>query len=247
LTRKERLVLALCVLPAIAVSAIESHVTPYLMSGSGQSSGAFFSGIGGRYAELGAASITDLGTWAPYYPTVLGGGGVEFSLSRGSFPLWKGPFAAVAGVEIGAWGGAVSGSTASGAAFASTQAGSFALSVRAAERFRFALWKGDVSIELGPFAAVNCLYFIKESISGINSAVSLPPNPADLVFAGAGLGLDYDLRFGPGLLRLGLRGDIALTPLASADGTLGDPIVFPWRALLLAGYDLPLGVHKGRI
>ena len=119
--------------------------------------------------------------------------------------------------------------------------------VRAAERFRFALWKGDVSIELGPFAAVNCLYFIKESISGINSAVSLPPNPADLVFAGAGLGFDYDLRFGPGLLRLGLRGDIALTPLASADGTLGDPIVFPWRALLLAGYDLPLGVHKGRI
>ena len=221
-------------------------VTPYLHIGSGQSSGSFFTGIGDRYAELGAASVTELGSSAPYYPILVGGGGVEFSVSHGVFLLWKTPFSMVAGIDVGAWGGAISGSTTSGAAFASTRAWAFALSIRADERYRFALGKGLFSIEIGPFVAVNCAYLVQESISAVNASALLWPALADLGFAGAGLGFDYGFSLGPGLLRLGLRGDVALTPLSSSDGALGSMIVYPWRALLRVGYELPLGIRRGK-
>ncbi len=237
----------ICVFSVSAATALGLSLTPYVQAGSGQASGSFLAERGAFYAELGAASYSMPGSSSPYYPILLGGLGVDFSLSRGAFFLWKAPLSFVAGLDAGAWGGAISGSTAAGAAFASTSARSIAVSLRADERYSFRLGSSTFSVELGPFVGANVGYLVQESISGVNSSAWLwPATLGDLAFAGAGLGFDYSIKFGRGRLSLGLRGDIVLTPLASADGAIGAEIVYPWRALGRVGYELPLGARKAK-
>jgi hypothetical protein len=230
----------------IVAFAVDVYLNPYIQVGSGQAEGSLFSGIGSRYAELGASSIAKLGSSAPWYPMVLGGIGIDLSLSRGPFFLWNGPLSFVVGLDADAWGGALSGTTASGLAFASTRARNIAVSVRVAERIRFPLGRGLLSLELGPFAAANFGYLIRESISGVTSTTWLSPTLVDLGFVGAGIGIDYGLRLGPGILELGLRGDLALTPTSSLEGALGAEMVYPWRVLVRAGYELPIGAKRVR-
>ncbi len=225
-------------------SALELGLTPYLQAGSGQAAGSLLSGRGDYYAELGASSYSTPGSSAPYYPILLGGLGVDLTFSRGAFLLWEGPFSFVAGLDVGAWGGAISGSTASGTAFASTQARSIAVSLSVAERYSYKLGDGVLSVKLGPFAGFTAGYLIQEYISGVTTTGWISPALVDLAFVGAGLGIDYSFRLGKGSLLLGLLGDIGLTPLASADGATGATIVYPWRALARVGYELPLNARK---
>jgi hypothetical protein len=246
--RRTGLASVLCLFSLTAASALDLGLYPYIEAGSGQASGSFLSGRGDFYSELGASSITQLGSSAPYYPILLGGLGVDLSLSGGDFLLWNGPFSFVTGMDVGSWGGAVSGKTAAdGTAFASTRARDIAFSIHVGERYRIALEpKGILSFDLGPFVGFNCAYFVQENISGIYSLSVLSPDLADLAFVGVGLGCDYGYELGPGLLTLGLRGDIALTPIASADGVVGGSIEYPWRVLVRAGYEIPLGQKKAK-
>ena len=244
MNKKVGMICVLCFFALFAASALDLYLTPYVQGGSGQASGSLLSGRGDFYAELGASSGTALGSSAPFYPILLLGAGVDLSLSQGKFFLWKGPLSFVAGLDAGEWGGAVSGSTAAGAAFASTRARSMAITLSADERISLNLGPGLFSFELGPFVGFNGGYLVQEAISGITSTTWLWPAFADIVFVGASLGFDYGFRLGPGRLRLGLRGDIGLTPLSSAAGALGAEIDYPWRAFARAGYDLPLGAKK---
>jgi hypothetical protein len=238
-------VFGLILFSLVAVSALDLNLCPYIEAGSGQATGSFLSGRGDFYAELGASSITQLGSSAPYYPILLGGLGLDLAFSRGAFFLWKEPFSFASGIDVGAWGGAIAGNTADGASFASTRARNIAVSLHADERYRFALGsKSALTVALGPFVGFNCAYFVQENISGIYSLTTLSPVLADLAFVGVGLGCDYGLKLGRGQLTLGLRGDIALTPISSSSGVLGASIEYPWRALVRAGYEIPIGAHK---
>lgn len=227
-------------------SALEVGLSPYAALGTGQASGSLFEGIGARYIELGSTSTTALGTYDSYYPLILGGGGIDLSLSQGSFFLWKGPLALFMGLDLGLRGGAVYGSTSAGTAFASASAMSLALSLKIGERYRLSLGPGFLSAELFPLVGFNFSYDVQEHISGVSTALSSQPDLAELLFVGAGLGLDYGLRLGPGLLFLGLSGDVALTPLAADDGALGASVLYPWRTLLRAGYEISFGPKKGK-
>ena len=68
-------------LSALAVSALDLGLCPYLQAGSGQATGSFLSDKGDLYSELGASSVTTLGSSAPYYAIPLGSVGVELSLA----------------------------------------------------------------------------------------------------------------------------------------------------------------------
>lgn len=234
----------LCALSISTASALELDLTPYLQAGSGQATGTLLAGRGDFYAELGASSYSTPGSSAPYYPILLGGLGVDLTLSRGALFLWKEPFSFVAGLDVGAWGGAISGSTVAGTAFASTSARSIAVSFSAAERWSLRFGNGILSAELGPFVGFTTGYLIQEYISGVTTTGWVSPELVDLAFVGAGLGVNYSFRLGKGSLRLGLLGDIGITPLASEYGATGATIVYPWRALARVGYELPLSIRK---
>jgi hypothetical protein len=229
-----------------SASALEVGLSPYAAIGTGQASGSLFDGIGERYVELGSTSATAIGAYGFYFPLILGGGGIDVSLSNGSFFLWKGPLAFFMGLDLGSRGGAVYGSTSAGTAFASASATSLALSLKLGERYRQPLGPGFLSAELSPLVGLNFAYDLRERISGTSSSVAFTPNLKDLLFVGAGLGLDYGIRLGPGLLFVGLSGDVGLTPLAAENGILGASIVYPWRTLLRAGYEISFGPKKGK-
>jgi hypothetical protein len=227
-------------------NALQLGLRPYLQFGSGHASGSYVSAVEQRYAELGASSIVDLGSASAYYGFALGGLGLDLSLSKGAFFLWKEPFSFAVGLDAGAWGAAVSGKTASGIAFASTQAWSLAASIHLLERFRIAIGpKDSLSLSLGPLAGLNFRYLVKEYISGIGSDASLAPVLADLGFAGISLGIDYSRPLGPNRLTLGLHGDIGITPLAARGGALGGEMSLPWRLLASAGIEFPLSGRGG--
>jgi hypothetical protein len=229
----------------VAASALDLDICPYLQAGTGQAGGSFLTKRGDFYSELGAASYAELGSSAPYYAIFLGSVGVDLALSNGKAFLWKGPFTLAAGIDGGAWGGAVKGRTAGGTDFATTRARSIVVSIHADERYRIPIGPNSfLSINLGPLVGFNCGYIIQEDISGISSRTNLSPALADVIFLGAGLGLDYGIKLWRGHATLGLRSDLGITNLSSADGALGDSIALPWRVLARIGYEIPLGAER---
>ena len=218
-------------------AALDVGVGFHGLVGTGQASGSFFDGIGSLYKELGASSYSAMGRYAPYYPIVLFGGGIETSFSATSFAPMRGPWAFIADLDLGLWGGAIYGSTSSGETFASADVESLALSLMLGERFSLPFGPAHFSVELGPFVAFNCAYCVGEHLSGVNTSAVLSPAKGDVVFAGAGLGVDYRVRLGSGYIRLGLLGDLGFTPLASTSGSLGGDI-YAWRLLVRTGYEL---------
>jgi hypothetical protein len=229
----------------VAASALDLDLCPYLQAGTGHASGAFLSKRGDFYSELGASSFTEPGSSSPYYSIFLGSVGVDLALSNGKSFLWKGPFTLALGIDGGAWGGAVKGRTADGTDFASTRASSIVVSIHADERYRIPVGSSSfLSIDLGPIVGFNCGYIIQEDMSGISSRAKLSPVLSDVIFLGAGLGLQYGFALGRGNLILGLRSDLGFTNLSSSDGALGDSIKLPWRALARMGYEIPLGPER---
>jgi hypothetical protein len=228
----------LSLLAFFSVAALDLGVGFHGFVGTGQATGSLFDDIGSRYKELGASSNSEKGSYSPYYPIVLYGGGIEASFSDTSFALMRGPWAFMAGLDLGLWGGAIYGSTSSGEAFASAESKSLALSLSLGERFSLPLGSGFLSVELAPFVAFNCAYYVDEHLSGVNTSATISPAASDSFFMGAGLGVDYRVRLGSNFISLGLLGDLGFTPLASATGSLGGQMIYPWRLLVRAGYEL---------
>jgi hypothetical protein len=231
--------LACCIVCAAA--AVDVDLIPIAQAGSGQAKGDYFDIPGSQLYEAGRTSFDDA-EYSPYFPILLGGGGVDVAFSRGRFFLVNGNRALVTGFELSTYGGAIKVENSDGDAFASSQLRSLVLAIHLDERFRFPLGeKSFVSVSAGPILGINCAYYRKDLIEGIKSKLQFSPQVEDFVVFGAGLGADYGLKLWRGHLLLGLRGDMLFTPLSSSDGVLGGKVTLPWRALCRLGYEIPLG------
>jgi hypothetical protein len=231
--------LACCVICTAA--AVDIDLVPIAQAGSGQARGDYFDIPGGQLYEAGRNSWDDA-EYSPYFPILLGGGGVDLAISNGRFFLVNGNRALVTGFELGTYGGAIQVENSDGDAFASSQIRSLVLAIHVDERFRFPLGgRSFISLSAGPILGVNCAYYRKDLIEGIKSKLQLTPQIEDYFVFGAGLGVDYGIKLWRGQLLIGLRGDMLFTPLSSSDGVLGGKVALPWRALGRIGYEIPLG------
>ncbi|HOX34017.1 MAG TPA: hypothetical protein PLB91_16920 [Spirochaetales bacterium] len=211
---------------------LEMDMELYLSGGAALASGAFSDATRARYELLGPEE----GASSSSRPAFVAGGGLA-----AFFPI-RDRLSFRAGLDLGRWGLALSGEDEEGEDFAASEFGCLALALQADLCATFRAGPGSLRPSAGLFAALLLSdYSFEESLSGIESSISLEPASADRLFWGLGLGLSYLYRLGPGRLGLGLRGELGLSPLASGEGAVGDEVSYPLRALLRASYELHLG------
>ncbi len=198
---------------------------------AGAFGGTYAAATAERYAELGASSFSALGS-SSILPAFAYGGGLEFDLGG----LFAPRFSLAIGAGYGLWGAGLVGKDSSGKGFASTLWYAPVLDLSAEARYAFRVGPGSIEPGLGAFVgAIFPKYKIEERISGVGSSVDPSPLAADALVLGLRASAAYALRLGPGDLRLGLSVAVGQS-LASAAGSLGASILWPWRAGLDLGY-----------
>lgn len=211
---------------------LDLSLSPRIEGGISSSSASFLAERGAFYAEIGADSFADPGSWArsdilPGY-----GLGLDLCIENGPAFPFKSPLSLNAGVELGLWGsGVVTGYTASKKAFAWVAASAIALAIHADLRYTLKLRDYDLYVEAGPLVGTALAYSVTESVSGIESRSLLLASLEDFGFIGLGGGIGGYYRLKSLRLGFDIRGEYALTPLARGSGSLGSGLEASWRAL----------------
>lgn len=200
--------------------------------GLGSASGGFFEGKGSVWADLGATSASEPGSWEMDPGIILGGLGGGVLVSGGEAFLFKAPFSTYFGGDLGLWGGGMAGATGTGASFAWAEVRALVLSGRA--WLRATARAGDCGLyaELGPELGATLAFHVAESENGVGSTSLLLARFLDWGFFGIGGGLGFDFPIGGTRWGLEATAEYGFIRIASENGALGATITAPWRVQL---------------